>query len=88
MVVVCHALLHTASGLRARAAAGPTGPFAGVPMLVKDLDGDAKADLLTGDGTGAGSHVTAFTGASLTGSPATVFGIDAFPGFNGGVFVG
>ena len=60
----------------------------GVRLAVKDLDGDNKADLVTGAGTGAGSRVTGYAGASLTGSPATVFEIDAFPGFQGGVFVG
>jgi hypothetical protein len=60
-----------------------------VRLAVKDLDGDTKADLLTGSGTGAGSTVTAYTGASLAaGNPTQTFAIDAFPGFNGGVFVG
>src|SRR5207248_2105633 len=38
--------------------AGDTSNRGGVRLAVKDLDGDAKADLLTGAGTGAGSKVT------------------------------
>jgi hypothetical protein len=53
------------------------------------LDGDNFADLLVGDGTGAGSHVTTYLGANLvTGLTQPDLGFDAFPGFTGGVFVG
>ena len=59
-------------------------------MAVKNLDGDKYADLVVGDGTGAGSNVTGYLGKDLTAgntsSPA--FSFDAFPGFSGGVFVG
>jgi len=56
---------------------------------VKNLDGDNKADLVVGSGTGAGSHVTAYLGKGLTGgSPQSAFDFDAQSGFTGGVFVG
>jgi hypothetical protein len=62
----------------------------GVRVTVKDLDGDAQADLVVGDGTGAGSRVTAYLGKNVPadGTPPEHFSFDAFPGFDGGVFVG
>jgi autotransporter-associated beta strand protein len=61
----------------------------GVRVAAKDLDGDTKADLVVGDGAGAGSHVTVYHGADFTGGTApAAFEFDAYPGFNGGVFVG
>jgi hypothetical protein len=62
----------------------------GVRVAVKDLDGDARADLVVGAGAGAGSRVTGYLGATVgpAGKPAAVFDFDAFPGFTGGVFVG
>jgi hypothetical protein len=62
----------------------------GVRVAVRDLDGDGKADLLLGAGSGRGSRVTAYAGATLTptGVPPKVLDFDAFPGFTGGVFVG
>jgi hypothetical protein len=57
----------------------------GVRVAVKDLDGDDRADLVTGAGTGAGSRVTAYLGKNI---PAVAFDFDAIPGFSGGVFVG
>jgi hypothetical protein len=58
----------------------------GVRVAVRDVGG--TPDLLVGDGTGAGSEVTAYRGAALaSGSPVT-FQLDAFPGFTGGVYVG
>ena len=61
----------------------------GVRVAVKDLDGDARADLVAGAGTGAGSRVTAYAGKDLAGgSPPELFALDAFAGFAGGVFVG
>jgi hypothetical protein len=58
-------------------------------VAVKDLDGDARGDLLAGAGTGAGSRVTAYAGKTLAGGvPPELFAFDALPGFAGGVFVG
>lgn len=53
----------------------------------KDWDGDARADVVVGDGAGAGSRVPAYRGLDLTGA-AGAFGFDAFPGQSAGVFVG
>jgi hypothetical protein len=62
----------------------------GIRVAVKNLDGDRKADVVVGDGTGAGSAVTAYLGKTITATatPPTDFAFDAFPGFGGGVFVG
>ena len=61
----------------------------GVRVAAADLDGDTRADVLAGAGTGAGSRVTAYAGAGLgRGTPTSLFEFDAFPGFAGGVFVG
>ena len=69
--------------------AGDINNRGGVRVAVKNLDGDSKADLIAGAGTGAGSRVTAYAGKSLTGgAPPELFALDAFPGFAGGVFVG
>ena len=78
---------------RARTAdyfAGGVANRGGVRLAVKDLDGDAKADLVTGAGSGAGSRATAYLGVALLtpGTPPEQFAFDAFPGFAGGVFVG
>jgi hypothetical protein len=61
----------------------------GIRVAVKNLDGDSRADLVVGDGTGAGNHVTAYLGKDFAGGggPAD-FGFDAFPGVTSGVFVG
>jgi hypothetical protein len=62
----------------------------GVRVTVKNLDGDNRADLVIGAGTGAGSKVTAYAGKAIPvdGTPATLFSFDAVPGFTNGVFVG
>jgi hypothetical protein len=62
----------------------------GIRVTTKDLDDDGRADIVVGDGTGAGSQVTAYLGATIPadGTPPVHFAFDAFPGFNGGVFVG
>ena len=69
--------------------AGSPANRGGVRVAVENLDGDLKADLVVGDGDGAGSHVTAYLGKSFVGGIAPeYFGFDAYPGFLGGVYVG
>ena len=70
--------------------AGDVNNRGGVRVAVKNLDGDTKADLVVGAGTGAGSRVTAYAGRTVgpNGTPPEFFAFDAFPGFAGGVFVG
>ncbi len=70
--------------------AGDPANRGGVRLAVKDLDGDGRADLLTGAGPGGGSRVTAYAGKSIAanGTPPELFAFDAQPGFSGGVFVG
>jgi len=64
--------------------AGAESDRSGIRVAVKDLDGDEKADIVAG-----GTGVAAFAGSNLgAGKPPTFFGIDAFPNFQGGVFVG
>ena len=61
----------------------------GVRVSVKNLDGDARADVVVGDGTDAGSRVTGYLGKDFGGGAApAAFGFDAFPGLTSGVFVG
>ena len=62
----------------------------GIRVAVKNLDGDARADVVVGDGSGGGSRVTAYYGRSITPTtaPDPAFAFDAAPGFTGGVFVG
>ena len=58
-------------------------------MATKNLDGDPFADLVVGDGDGAGSSITAYKGSSLVKAGSDAFyTFDVFPGVNAGVFVG
>jgi len=62
----------------------------GVRVAVAKLDGDNRADIITGAGDRAGSAVTLINGNTvtadgLTSGPTT---LDPFPGFANGVFVG
>ncbi|HEY2784413.1 MAG TPA: FG-GAP-like repeat-containing protein, partial [Fimbriiglobus sp.] len=70
--------------------AGDVDNRGGIRVAAKDLDGDAKADLVVGAGDGAGSRVTGYFGSDVTtnGTPPEAFAFDTFPGFAGGVFVG
>jgi hypothetical protein len=57
----------------------------GVRVASGDVDGDGRADIITGGGPGAGPNVKAFSGATL-GELASFF---AYPAaFSGGVYVG
>lgn len=60
----------------------------GVRVAVEDLDGDGRADIITGAGPGGGPHVRAFdgTGQPLADAFDSFFAYD--PSFTGGVFVG
>lgn len=70
--------------------AGDTSSRGGIRLAVKNLDGDASADLVVGAGTGAGSRVTGYLGTAIRagGTPPAAFQFDALAGFTGGVFVG
>jgi hypothetical protein len=85
-------LLHgpaTSAGVVANFFAGSDTNRGGVPLAVKDLDGDRFADLVTGSGPGAGTRVTTFKGSTLaSGTPTELSSFDAFGGLNTGVFVG
>ena len=62
----------------------------GIRVAVKNLDGDTKADLVVGSGTGAGSRVTGYLGKNIevSGVPTGQFDFELLDGFSGGVFVG
>jgi hypothetical protein len=61
----------------------------GVRVVAKNLDGDRLADLVIGDGDGAGSRVSVYSGKSLASdNPTADLSFDAAPGFTGGVYVG
>ena len=72
--------------------AGPLGSFlaydaafaGGVRIGAGDLNGDGRAEVITGAGPGGGPHVRVWDGASGT----EIYGLYAFdPSFGGGVFV-
>ena len=63
----------------------------GVRVAVKDLDGDAKADIVVGAGTGgraAGDRVPGQDDPRPAAPRPRTSTFDAFPGFTGGIFVG
>jgi serralysin len=57
-----------------------------VAVAIRDVDGDGKADIVTGAGAGGGPHVRIFSGATVGLELRSFFAFD--PGFIGGVFVG
>jgi len=62
----------------------PSAFSGGVRVAAGDLNGDGKAEVITGAGPGGGPHVRVFDGATAT----EIFGLFAFdPTFTGGVFV-
>jgi hypothetical protein len=56
----------------------------GVTVAAGDMNGDGRADIITGAGSGGGPHVRAFSGTNLA-PLASFFAYD--PAFRGGVFV-
>ena len=70
--------------------AGDTDNRGGVRVTAKNLDGDDRADLVVGDGTGAGSTLTAYTGSTIPtdGLPPELYEFEAFAGFANGIYVG
>ncbi len=70
--------------------AGDVNSRGGIRIAVKDLDGDTKADLVVGSGTGSGSQVTGYLGTNISpnGTPPAAFQFDAFADLTGGVYVG
>ena len=69
----------------------PVGPgYAnGVRVAVRDLDGDGRADVLAGSGTGAGNRVTAYEWDLLSaGLPPLSLDLAVYPGYTGGLQLG
>jgi hypothetical protein len=82
-------LLANAYDVTANFFGGDEASRGGIRVAVKDLDGDARADLVVGAGEDAGSRVTGYAGKSIAaGTPPVAFEFETFPGFAGGVFVG
>jgi hypothetical protein len=70
--------------------AGDDANRGGVRVAVRRIDGDARDDLVTGDGAGAGSVARGFVATDLlsTPTPSPFAQFDLAPGITGGVFVG
>src|SRR5204863_372843 len=65
----------------------PYGGFTGgVGVAAEDVDGDGKADILTGAGATGGPHVRVLSGANPAVELRSLFAFD--PAFLGGVYVG
>jgi hypothetical protein len=58
----------------------------GASVAALDVDGDGKADIITGAGPNGGPHVRIFSGATPGLEFRSFFAFD--PGFIGGVYVG
>jgi hypothetical protein len=72
--------------------AGDVNNRGGVPVAVKDIDGDTRADIIAGAGAGAQSVVTTYLGSSITQPNATPPAYQQYlvfdSNFLGGVYVG
>ncbi|QEL19776.1 FG-GAP-like repeat-containing protein [Limnoglobus roseus] len=70
--------------------AGDVDSRGGVRVSADDLDGDGRADILTGAGSDSGSGVAAYRGKDLAavGQPPTAFEFEAADDSADGVFVG
>jgi hypothetical protein len=73
---------------RANFFAGDVDSRAGVRVAARDLDGDGRADLLAG--AGSGGLVREYLGQNIApdGQPPAAREFEGIPGFTGGVFVG
>jgi len=70
---------------------GDVNRFTGIQVLVKDIDGDGLADIITGAGQGAPPLVITYLGKTLTptATPPIFEQMFAFdPSFTGGVTLG
>ena len=68
--------------------AGDAASRGGVRVVAKNLDGDAKSDLIVGAGTGSGSRVRGYLGTNLgNANPAEFFSLDTIAS-SSGVYVG
>jgi autotransporter-associated beta strand protein/predicted outer membrane repeat protein len=70
--------------------AGDTNNRGGVRVTVKDLDGDSKADIITGSGTGATPGATVYLGRDIVPEtlPPVTSSFSSFTSAFDGVFVG
>ncbi|VTS04096.1 SdrD B-like domain-containing protein [Tuwongella immobilis] len=70
--------------------AGSSASRGGIRLSMKDLDGDNRAEIVAGAGTGDGAFTAAFRGSSVTpdGEPTSMLRMEVFPDFRGGVYVG
>ena len=70
--------------------AGDPNNRGGIRITVKNVDGDSRADLITGAGDNAGSQVNVYLGSTITrdNTPPSSQALQGIAGFNNGVFVG
>jgi hypothetical protein len=68
--------------------AGDVNNRGGVRTTVKDLDGDGRAEVVTGSGIGGGSRVTIYHRAPGSRDLSVLQEFDAYDNYTGGIFVG